>query len=650
RPRRRLAQLLLVASVLNILIGSGVIASLMHMRTRLERKAARIKMQNGELEVQAEELAAQNEEIRAQSEELAQQSEEIEAQSEELAGQNRELLHGNQVLAGREEVLQAIVDASRKDTGHTETLREVCRRTLTSIGAPGQALAVMEWEESGGAFRVLAQVFVEGHAPLPDRCRGAESLATMVMKEGRTAYVDDFQERPDLAMPFNPEAGCRSALMTPLNSEGKAIGVLAVCAAGPTHWTQEQFRLLEWAAAQCGLLLECARWQQALKERTLAVEAANQAKDDFLASLSHELRTPLTPVMAVAGLLENDVRLPDDVISDIRMIQRNIAVQSRLIDDLLDLTRIARGRIDLNLQRVCLVQLVKESAEVIFSTLTTAGLTLDLAVEVDRPLWIRADSARLQQVFWNILNNSIKFSPGQSVISVRLAPLADAPGQVEITITDQGPGIAEEDAERIFQPFEQAAAAGRMKKGGLGLGLSIARAITELHDATVKAWPPGDHGGGRFTGILPLDLQPMENGSHDQKSAPPVPSAATASERPLRILLAEDHEDTGRSLCRLLIRRGYHATHAKSCGDAVQRWTDDSFDFLISDFGLPDGTGIDLITALKKITPGVRAICMSGYGMESDIARTTEAGFRRHLIKPVGVEALEDAIRSIVTA
>lgn len=630
--------LVYTASVINICIGSAVIAGVLQLLKRLDMRHRQVVDQNAELEAQAEELARQNEEIREQSEEIAQQTEEIGAQAEELTKQNEDLVYTNSVLNGREEVLQAILHSSRTDGDFSNALAEVCHRTLRSLGEPAASIAVME--VAGESFQLIAcHPVLEGSPEWP--C-GLE-LARLVIREGRTAYVEDFSA-PEQSDSGADSTFCRSALMTPYHTDGGPAGVLAVIASVPSHWSGEQFRLLEWSAAQCGLLLEASRAREALQERSAALESANLAKDHFLASLSHELRTPLTPVMAVVGLLENDARLPGDVVSDIRMIQRNIGVQSRLIDDLLDLTRIARGKIDLNRQLVCVLSLLRECAGILQSTLQAGGLTLEIKANVPDAAQVHGDGARLQQVFWNILNNSIKFSPPGSVITVSIEVPPAQPEVMKLTFSDHGPGIAVEDVDRIFQPFEQAATLrNRPSHQGLGLGLSIARAITELHDGQIQAWPAGPEGGGRFTVTLPIAAA----GLLDAAKVPEDHITNRASP-PLRILLVEDHEDTGRTLSRLLARRGYQTTHVMSCAEALRQFKTQPFDILLSDLGLPDGTGIDLMNQLRSIRRDLPGICMSGYGMESDIARTREAGFHQHLIKPVRAQNIEDAIRALI--
>ncbi len=624
------------------IIGAAVVLLILRLRDRLDAHAAEIERKNAELEARTEELFHQNEEMTAQAEELTRQAEEIENQTEELTQQNEDLQHTNALLAGREEILQAMLECTREAGDRVSALEEVCRRALSSLGAAAGGIAVLEQHE--GVLRVIAQMSLPGGPVMPEEWPAGQSLGAVVLRERRTAYVDDFAQRPDLAFPFPETSGCRSALVTPLFTGGEVAGLLAVCASAPGHWSQEQFRLLEWSAAQCALLFESRRWQEALRERTIALEAASRAKDTFLASLSHELRTPLTPVLVTAGMLEEDPRLPEDVVADVRVIQRNIAVQSRLIDDLLDLTRIARGKMDLHLEPVKVKTLLGECAGIVASDLTAAGVKLEARVELPDVAVVHGDGARLQQIFWNILTNSIKFSPRDGVITM-VAAAVPGESKVAVTIMDQGPGIPPEDLERIFQPFEQSASSGgRQSQRGLGLGLSIARAITELHDGIIKAWPPEKGSGAKFTVTLPLAESGAETGA--TVVPPPAPAAETPA-KPLRILLVEDHEDTGRSLTRLLTRSGYQVRHARSRQEARDAWREDPLDMLVSDLGLADGSGIDVIQDIRALSPDVPAICMSGYGMAADIARTREAGFQTHLIKPVRFQALEEAIRNL---
>jgi len=627
------------ATMLNISAGTVMTVLILKLRARLEFRTEQVLKSNAELEAQAEELTQQNEEIRAQSEELAQQTEEIESQREELTQQNEELHHVNELLTNREEMLQTVVECSRTADGSATALKDVCRQMLHLLGHPARALGVFEFKTGAHCISVAGSA-LEGHPALVEEWDSEGTLVDMVLREGRTAYIDDFASRRDLASPFSPGESYRSALMTPLRVDGRQAGVVVVCSDSPTHWSQDQFKLIEWASAQCGLLLETLHWKAAVEERARSVEAANQAKDSFLASLSHELRTPLTPVLMASSSLESDPRLHDELRKDIQMIRRNVTVQSRLIDDLLDLTRISRGKLDLDLQHLCIETLIRETAAIVSGELNEVSLKLDLDFRLPSPCAVSGDGARLQQVFWNILKNAIKFSPpgGRIAVSatVENGDAAIPAPWVSVTIADEGKGIEAEDMARIFEPFEQAAnVKQRGANTGLGLGLSIARTIAELHDGSVTV-SSSEGKGACFTVRLPLAAHaPTRMIQEDDCPAMPV----------LRILLVEDHADTGRVFSELLRRFGHAVTHVASRTDALAEWAPSRFDLIISDMGLPDGTGAELLSEIKRTSPDVRAICTSGFGMESDVATSMAAGFLVHLVKPLSLSKLTDAIK-----
>ncbi len=652
------AHVILGMTLFNIIAGAVVIELILRLRDALDARAEAIQRQNSELEAQAEELAQQNEEIKAQSEELAQQNEEIESQGEELQRQNEELVDANERLQTREAVLQSVVECARHGRGGPDRLGPVCQRVLGAIGAPAELVALAESEHDGMAVR--AQVSLSGDRFIPAHWSRAGSIAAVVLEHGRTAYVDDLHSRPDLASPFSERDGIRSVLAALVTIGGTRAGVLMVCSRQPGHWTQDQFRLLEWSAAQCGLILESVRAQSALRDRALAVESANRAKDEFLATLSHELRTPLSPVLVAVEELAEDGSLPAEARSQLEMVRRNVAVQSRLIDDLLDLTRIARGKMDLNHQPIRVHTLLRETAAVVAADLAAREQTLVTEIEVPEQCRIVGDAARLQQVFWNLLKNSTKFSPRGGTIRIRASMThrdgqghggdgtAGAPDRLIVEVTDSGPGIAAEDIERIFQPFEQAAGARTRggESGGLGLGLSIARAITELHDGSLRARSEGAGRGATFTVELPLAPdRPFAGRAIDGHEFPGI-QTLNPGQTSGNILLVEDHGDTAAAIGRVLRRAGFSVVHAPAVAPAIDNWRNGRFDLLISDLGLPDGTGLDVIRAVRDVPGGeIPAICMSGYGMESDLNQSRAAGFQVHLIKPVSKQRLLEAVQ-----
>jgi signal transduction histidine kinase/ActR/RegA family two-component response regulator len=637
-PLNPAERLFVGATFINILIGATIVHVLIHFRGRLDEQRELVLAQNAELEAQAEELGQQNEEIRAQSEELAQQNEEINAQAEELARQNDELHHANDRLGVREQLLEGLLHASR-DSGDG-ALDAVCQRALALIGAPATQLVLLE-HDGQPQLKATAQAGSEAPNALPARWPLERSLAGLVWRSDRTAYVSDLATQPDLAAPFPPDGALRSILATPLRIEGAPIGVLAVGSPTPGHWTEEQFRLLEWIGALCSQLIRALRAREALAGRSRELEAANRAKDDFLAMLSHELRTPLTPVLAVAGVLASDSRLPADAREDLAMIRRNVNLQSRLIDDLLDLTRIERRKLELNLQPCSPALLLRDAAAIAGPDLDAREQTLVVRCDVPDHWRIPGDPVRLPQVLWNLLQNATKFSPVRSRIqlSARVAP-GGSP-RVELVVEDEGPGVPAAEQERIFRPFEQVLKHRRVgREAGLGLGLAIARAIVELHGGrlTVSAGPDGR--GARFSADLPL----MPAGAAIPDAPTQRVEAAPGSRDARHILLVEDHQDTGRVIAQLLKGSGHTVVHATTAADALACFARGSFDLLVSDIGLPDESGLVLMRRLRELQPDLPGVCMTGYGMESDQRACLEAGFGEHLAKPVDVQRLLAAI------
>jgi signal transduction histidine kinase/CheY-like chemotaxis protein len=635
-------QIFFWVTIINIVAGATLVRLIMAVRENLDKRNALVAAQNRELEAQSEELAQQNEEIKVQSEELAQQNEEIEAQSEELAEQNEDLQTINNRLSVREEILQILLEATRSPESSIAALGEICRRSLHAIGKPADCVAVLRRDPD--MLRVKVQSGTD-ECGVPAEWPMEDSIAQIVLKQDKTAYISDLQKETDFAAPFGSDHRIRSVLATPLRVAGKPYGLVVACSSNPGHWTQEQFHLIEWLAAQCGLVTESIRWQRAMAERTREMEAANQAKDQFLAMLSHELRTPLTPVLAAVGELENDERIPSDARADLRMMRRNVAIQSRLVDDLLDLTRLGRGKLDLNPQNLDFGLLLQETAAIVAPDVDAKDQSVDLRLGDTDGCQIFGDGPRLQQVFWNLLKNAIKFSPARANIRLTTRLVNGGEPRVCVEVSDDGLGIDPQHIDRIFQPFEQVVATGRRRgsEAGLGLGLAIAKAIVELHRGTISVRSDGLGRGATFAVELPV----VENGSisSGSGSASGLQSQASkAGNGDVRILLVEDHADTGRVLARLLRNAGYAVEHAESAGAALQSFEPSKFDLVISDLGLPDESGLELMKKLRAMQPELPGICLSGYGMEDDLAACRAAGFAEHLTKPVDMQRLRAAI------
>jgi PAS domain S-box-containing protein len=378
----------------------------------------------------------------------------------------------------------------------------------------------------------------------------------------------------------------------------------------------------------------------ALQKAKDAAEHANRAKDQFLAVLSHELRTPLTPVLMAAATLEADAALSPDAREDVAMIRRNIELETRLIDDLLELSRIINGKMILQIADAPLNTLIQTVGQMVGAEAAAKGLDLEFELAANPDL-VRGDAARLQQVVWNLLKNAIKFTPRGGRVRVRSTN--PAPHLVRVELIDTGVGIDPAMLQRIFNAFEQAESGMSRSFGGLGLGLAISKAIADLHGATLSAHSDGKACGATFRFEIPTSGIPeLLPGNLD------LPPGALASPRTTCILLVEDHSDTRNTLQRLLQIVGYTVASTATMSAALTLTSDRSFDVLISDISLPDGTGWELIHQLRLRQNLVPAIAVSGFGMEEDIQRSLDAGFARHLTKPVNIKELQDAITSAV--
>jgi signal transduction histidine kinase/ActR/RegA family two-component response regulator len=393
--------------------------------------------------------------------------------------------------------------------------------------------------------------------------------------------------------------------------------------------------------------------EERLRHALQGSEAANKAKDDFLAILSHELRTPLTPVLTTVAMLESDESTPANVARELEVVRRNIEVEARLIDDLLDVTGIARGKLELH-RKVVDVRSLLEHTMKNYCAATAAKKNLRVSLEVTASeTCVLADSSRLTQVFWNLLQNACKFTPENGKIDIRvynetISPNSETPRPpLIVEVSDTGIGINAKTLPRIFNAFEQGARSRSATFGGLGLGLAISRAIVELHGGTISAASDGMDKGAKF--FVKLNTVSRLIGDGTQKPSTAAPPSAPG--RSLRVLLVEDHPDTAAQLSRLLKRAGHEVTCAASVREAEETATRDGsndFDILISDLGLPDGSGHDLMRHLTRKHP-IPGIALSGYGMDDDIENSIAAGFSRHMTKPVDWQELKIAIQKVAS-
>ena len=385
-----------------------------------------------------------------------------------------------------------------------------------------------------------------------------------------------------------------------------------------------------------------ARQQAELEVREArdAAEAANRAKDHFLAVLSHELRTPLTPVLTAIQTMELDPSLSKEFRETIQMVRRNVELEVKLIDDLLDLTRVSRGKLELNLQPVDAHESLRQVLTICDSDFRGKSLAVNAKLDAAR-FTVMADPARFQQILWNLMKNAVKFTAEGGTVTVATRNVDEA---LEVDICDTGIGIEAEALHRIFDAFEQGGKQVTRQFGGLGLGLAISRSLAEQHRGSLAASSGGKDCGSTFTLRFPLCAAPSKAAPVAAPNGQPADSLAN-----VRILLVDDHLDTAKAMARLLRRWGCDVQTADTVASALKTADASSFDLLISDIGLPDGSGLDLVRQIQARYP-IKGIAVSGFGMEEDLSSSKRAGFAEHLVKPIDLKRLETAVRKVLAS
>ena len=555
-----------------------------------------------------------------------------------------ELYRLNRLYAVLSQVNQAVIHAGSQH----ELLEQICRIAV-EFGAfkmawvgkinpdTQQVIPVAVAGDKGGYLDGI-RVFAD------DRPEGRGPIGTSIREE-RTYVSNDFHSDPS-TLPWREAAnrvGFRAIISLPLKHEEKIFGALAVYAEEPDCFHAKEIKLLEEVASDVSFALDLLsremRRQQnevALQQAKETAEAASRAKDQFIAVLSHELRTPLTPVLTTVTLLQAHEELSEEIRTEMEIIRRNVQLEAKLIDDLLDVTRISRGIVELHLEEVDAHACLMKTLEICQSEIVAKSLEVSWKLRA-KAYHVWADSARLQQVFWNLLKNAVKFTPEEGHIYIRTSNTGT---RLKIEVADAGIGIEPEVLPRIFNAFEQGEQTKTRRFGGLGLGLSIAKAVVELHHGSLTAHSDGHNKGSIFT----VELETID-------ATPRVPSERIAplphKKKPCKILLVEDHPDTLRILCRLLKKWGYTVQCAEGVAEALNLAASEPFDLLISDLGLPDGSGLDIMAQTKE-RYGLRGIALSGFGTDDDLRRSRAAGFEEHLTKPVGIESLRTAVERVL--
>jgi PAS domain S-box-containing protein len=397
----------------------------------------------------------------------------------------------------------------------------------------------------------------------------------------------------------------------------------------------ESGQIVKWFGT-CTEIDDQKRNEQELKRANETAEIASRAKDQFLAMLSHELRTPLTPAILAAAAARDDPETPKHLQETFEDIRQNLELEARLIDDLLDVMRIIRGKMPYHFEVVDAHRLVEKVVEICRAEAVARQLevVIDLGASAHH---VNADSARLQQVLWNLFKNAVKFTPKGGKVSIRTK---SEDSRIVIEVNDTGIGIDSAFLPSIFNAFEQGEDVITKRFGGLGLGLAISRSIVEGHGGALSAFSEGRDRGATFTLSLPTEVP----SPHEETDL--ILIASMANELvDRRILFVEDDVMTARIMAKLLRQNGYTVTSANSMAGALEVPFGD-YDLVVSDIGLPDGSGLELMRTIR-LSHDVPGIALTGFGMEEDIRKSREAGFVAHLTKPLDFAKLDGMLRKL---
>jgi len=378
----------------------------------------------------------------------------------------------------------------------------------------------------------------------------------------------------------------------------------------------------------------------------LALREADRRKDEFLAVLSHELRTPLSTLLMYGQLLRHDGIEPEKVRMAAEAIERAARIQARLIDDLLDVSRIVAGKLNMELGQVSLVSVARAALDAVMKDAEKKGISLQADFDAVAPM-VFGDSERLQQVLTNLLNNAIKFTPAAG--QIRLA-LHTSNGSAIIRVEDTGAGIAPDFLPHIFERFSQADRSMTRATGGLGLGLSIARWIVEAHQGTIRAQSAGRGRGAAFTISLPVGIKGSQAAAEPKR--PSRQDGAESKIKGRRLLVVEDDDTTRETLTEVLTMAGAEVRGADGGAAAMEVLNDFHPDVLVCDIGMPGEDGCDLLRRIRTHGPehgrGIRALALTAFAGDDDRERTKAAGFETHLVKPVDIEQLIAAVSELL--
>jgi PAS domain S-box-containing protein len=528
------------------------------------------------------------------------------------------LWRASSLQEGLDEMLAAVMELLGADMGNVQLRRG----------------GVLKIEAYTGFGPELLELFQELWA-------ADDSACAQTLKSGQRVIIEDVTTDPRVE-PLRAAAhaaGFRAVISTPLvGGNGTLLGMLSIHFKSVRRPSEQDLRRLDLYSRQASDFIQRFNMEQALRQSEEALREADQRKNEFLALLAHELRNPLAPIRYAVALGKRLGRTPEQQQRSDEIIERQVEHMSRLLDDLLDVSRITRGAIELKKSRVELTSVVASAIEAVRPLLDTKrhSLTLDLPKE---PLRLETDPVRLAQILSNLLINAAKYTDPNGQIELR----ARREGmQIVIGVRDNGIGISAEMMPRLFTLFSQARPALERSEGGLGIGLALVRGLVGLHGGKVEAHSEGSNRGSEFIVRLPIGA---ELPAADAKPQEDRCSSGAA----LKLLLADDNRDAAETCAMLLESEGHRVHQAHDGQQALELAERYRPDALLLDIGMPDMNGYQLAQQIRSAEWGKQMllIAVTGWGQADDKRRAREAGFDHHLVKPIDIQQLRSLLAAL---
>jgi len=458
-----------------------------------------------------------------------------------------------------------------------------------------------------------------------------EAVCGAVAERGTPVVVSDVQRSVDPMVDWLRRAGVAAYVSYPLTAGGRLLGTLAFGSRTRTRLADDELEFLGTLAHYVTLAHEHARLVGELRE-------SDRRKDEFLATLAHELRNPLAPIRNGLSIMKRAGTAPPAAEYARTVLERQLMQMVRIVDDLLDVSRVTAGKLHLHRETVTI-------GSVIAAAVDTARPAIEagrhaLAVDVPaQPLLVHADPLRLAQVFTNLHNNAAKYTDGAGRITVRARAVG---GDVEVSVADQGLGIAPEALARIFEPFAQVDHSLERTRGGLGIGLTLAKRVVELHGGRIEARSDGPGRGSEFIVCMAL-------ASADPSAPGPPDETHAGAGRALRILVADDNRDAAQTLGMVLRMSGHDVCVVHDGAEAVRAAVESRPQVAILDIGMPEINGYEAARRIRAAEASPRTVlaALTGWGQYADLQRARDAGFDHHFTKPVDFAALEKMLASV---